>query len=173
MKQSHRITLFITGLAASFFLWEMGLQPSVIQGKTRQQHQQLKFENDFSNPKEVIEYYCGRDASGFVWSGLLDIERRAFTTWKHIPQNDSFYVASGYQIHPPKYRNAQKTLAEVEVHYQLLGMGDAHGTRVPTSQHRKVTFHLKKIGGRWKIDSPQADALYPVVIEAKFPYASL
>jgi DNA repair exonuclease SbcCD ATPase subunit len=57
------------------------------------EHQKLRVTNDFASPNEVVAYYAARDASGFVWSGLLDVERRAFTTWSEAPAQDTFYVA--------------------------------------------------------------------------------
>ena len=134
------------------------------------EHERLRFRNEFKTPEEVVGYYCGRDASGFVWSGLLDVERRAFTTWARAPEHDSFYVATRYEILAPKGVNVGME-ADVQVRYDVKAIGDAHGTRQPAAQaERLVTFHLKRVEGRWKIVSPPPEELPPVVVEAKFPY---
>ncbi len=131
------------------------------------EHQRLKFRNDFKSPVEVVEYYCARDASGFVWSGLLDLERRNFTLWKEVPQQDSFYVAKKYEV-------AESVIgtdtALVEVRYELLAIGDAHGTRMPApTQEMRVTFEVKRVSGIWKIAKPDPARIAPVVLDSKFP----
>ena len=131
------------------------------------QHQRLKIRNDFKSPVEVVDYYCARDASGFVWSGLLDLERRNFTLWKEVPQQDSFFVAKKYEI---VGSTVGRDTAIVEVRYELLAIGDAHGTRMPApAKEMSVTFELKRASGIWKIAKPDAARLAPVVLESKFP----
>lgn len=143
----------------------------VAAAKTALEHERLRFRNTFRTPEEVVRYYCGRDASGFVWSGLLEVERKAFTFWKDLPQQDSFYIAEKYEITPAKL--SAPTMATVEVHYDLLGVGDAHGTVVPAKdRNRVVTFVLKKEQGSWKIAQPDANAIAPVVLASKFQYAA-
>lgn len=137
------------------------------------EHQRLKFRNDFKSPEEVVGYYCGRDASGFVWSGLLDIERKAFTTWSEIPEQDTFYIAKKYQITVLPSSVAAKDVARVEVRYEITGMGDAHGTRMPSIEPElRVVFDLKRVGGAWKIMRPLPTEISPVVLESKFPSGS-
>lgn len=136
-------------------------------GATTLEHQRLKFRNDFKTPAEVVEYYCARDASGFVWSGLLDLERRNFTLWKDVPQQDSFYVAKKYEV---AGTTVGTDTALVEVRYELLAIGDAHGTRMPApSKEMRVTFEVKRVGGIWKIAKPEPSRISPVVLESKFP----
>ncbi|OFY99501.1 MAG: hypothetical protein A2070_03175 [Bdellovibrionales bacterium GWC1_52_8] len=141
---------------------------------TALEHEPLRFQNSFRTPEEVISYYCGRDASGFVWSGLLEVERKAFTFWKDLPEQDSFYVAQKYEIASARLDSAVKDEASVEVTYELLGVADAHGTVVPAQEReRRVVFRLKKERGAWKILSPEAASIAPVVLASKFQFANL
>ena len=134
------------------------------------EHERLQIKNTFAKPEDVVRYYCGRDASGFVWSGFLDVERQAFTLWKESPQRDSFLIARQYQVKPARI---QQDEALVDVNYDLAGMGDPHGTRLPApSNPYQVTFSLKKVAGAWKIQKPSASEISPVVMESKFPTAS-
>src|SRR5690349_9505755 len=66
--------------------------PGIVIGSALQ-HERLQLENRYKNPEEVIRYYVNRDASGFIWSGLLDSERKAFTLWKEVPNHETFYIA--------------------------------------------------------------------------------
>jgi hypothetical protein len=135
-------------------------------------HERLRVRNTFKSPEEVVAYYCARDASGFVWSGLLDSERTAFTRWSEAPEVDSFYIAKSYQVHPSERIKHDNNRAAVEVSYNLLGVGDAHGTRSPPPQTEyKVVFDLSRVNGAWKIVKPDYAEIAPVVLEAKFPYA--
>jgi len=135
-------------------------------------HERLRVRNTFKTPEEVVGYYCARDASGFVWSGLLDAERTAFTGWREAPAVDSFYIAKSYQVHPSERVGHAEDKATVEVSYDLLATGDAHGTRVPASNPKhKVTFDLARINGQWKIVKPAASEIAPVVLDSKFPYS--
>jgi len=132
-------------------------------------HERLQVRNTFKTPEEVVRYYCGRDASGFVWSGLLDIERRNFTLWKELPQHDSFFIATSYEIKPARL---QGDSAEVEVHYLLEGMGDAHGTIMPPPEPEiSVVFQLRRTEGAWKIADPDSGQITPFVLASKFPQA--
>jgi len=133
-------------------------------------HEPLQMRNTFAHPEDVVRYYCGRDASGFVWSGLLDIERQAFTLWKQAPQKDSFYIAKTYEI---KAKQVKSDSAEVEVTYDLIGIGDAFGTRYPPYRNPyQVVFQLKRVSGSWKIEKPEPSEIAPVVVETQFPYGS-
>lgn len=135
-------------------------------------HERLRVRNTFKSPEEVVAYYCARDASGFVWSGLLDSERTAFTRWNEAPEVDSFYIAKSYQVHPSERIKHDNNRAAVEVSYDLLAVGDAHGTRTPPPRpNYKVTFDLNRVNGAWKIVKPDYAEIAPVVLEAKFPYA--
>lgn len=141
----------------------------VVHSSPTVEHERLRLRNTFQTPDEVVKYYCGRDASGFVWSGLLDIERRAFTLWKELPQQDSFYIAQKYDVLPAKIKKDEAT---VEVQYNLIGVGDAHGTVMPaTEKERRVTFFLKKDQGLWKIANPEGQQMAPVVLASKFQVA--
>jgi hypothetical protein len=136
-------------------------------------HERLRIRNTFKTPEEVVSYYCARDASGFVWSGLLDSERTAFTSWADSPQVDSFFIAKSYEVHTGEKIGHDANRASVQVNYQLLAVGDAHGTRMPPpAADYKVTFDLNRIGGTWKIVKPDYAQIAPVVLEAKFPYGS-
>ncbi len=133
-----------------------------------QEHERLRIHNTFKAPEDVVRYYVNRDASGFVWSGLLDAERAAFTTWKDAPQHDSFFIATRYEIIPVRANKSDE--AQVEVRYVLKGVGDAHGTLVPAQDpHHRVLFNLKKVNGLWKIASPEPPSVSPVVLESNFP----
>ncbi len=135
-------------------------------------HEPLRIVNTFKTAEEVVRYYAARDASGFVWSGLLDTERQSFTTWKEVPEHDSFLVASRYEVIPIEERHGHDE-ASIEVRYNVLGIGDGQGTLVPADQpiHR-VRFDLKRIQGKWKIVSPVPQNVSPVVLESKFPVVS-
>jgi hypothetical protein len=140
--------------------------------------------NDFASPNEVVAYYAARDASGFVWSGLLDVERRAFTTWSEAPAQDTFYVASSYTVGKPKIQGDEAT---VEVRYQIEGVADGHGTLEPSREKTLViTYTLVRgqgsSGGRalagttaataassWKISKPDAPEVSPIVVRNRFP----
>ena len=156
-------------LAANLVLERGGAR---VHGSATLEHERLRLRNDFKKPEEVVNYYCARDASGFVWSGLLDAERSAFTLWKEAPQRDSFYIASAYEIRRRKAADDAQQ-AVVDVHYTITGIGDGHGTRMPSPlPELKVTFNLKKISGSWKISKPESTQLSPVVLESKFPAIS-
>lgn len=137
---------------------------------TTPQHERLRLRNTFKTPEEVVSYYCARDASGFIWSGLLDAERRAFTLWNDAPQQDSFYVARKYEVtrsHPVAHKKDQAT---VDVRYEVTAIADAHGSRMPPPrQDLVVSFNLKRVDGVWKISKPDAAEIAPVVLESKFP----
>lgn len=173
MIRTLKTTIIALFIASATFL----IAPWQGNGTAPATHERLRVRNVFSSPVDVVRYYVSRDASGFVWSGLLDIERRAFTTWKSAPQTESFYIAKEYKIEQESATERGKTLpkdeALVRVQYSLAGMGDAHGTFTPSLESRRqVTFHLKKVGGQWKIHSPAPEEISPVVLESKFPYAS-
>jgi hypothetical protein len=137
-------------------------------------HERLRLRNTFKSPEEVVAYYCARDASGFVWSGLLDSERTAFTLWSDSPQQDSFYIARKYEVRPGEPASRDRNTASVEVRYELAAIGDAHGTRMPPPHtDYSVRFDLKKVGGAWKILRPDYAEIAPVVLESKFPMASV
>ena len=121
----------------------------------------------------MVRYYCGRDASGFVWSGLLETERKAFTFWKDMPDQDSFYVADKYEVLGARVDPKQADAATVEVVYDILGIGDAHGNLVPAADKQKrVVFELRKERGSWKIAKPDGASISPVVLASKFQFAT-
>ena len=129
-------------------------------------HEKLRYKNTFERPEEVVRYYVARDASGFVWSGLLDIERRAFTDWRNLPNLEFFYIAKKYEVFPAKF---EKNEALVEVRYEIQSMGDANGTVTPVdvaARDRRVTFKLKKEGNAWKIAEPSSDNIAAVVLSS-------
>ena len=130
-------------------------------------YQPLQLKNNYSNPEQVVQYYCGRDASGFVWTGFLDVERREFTVWEQVPQHEAFLVATQYEIKKVK-ETANRAI--VRVLYNLDGMADAHQTRMPASEDRRtVEFHLRKVDGKWKIFEPLPQNLPPVILKGQFP----
>ena len=135
------------------------------------EHEHLRIQNTFKSAEEVVRYYCARDASGFVWSGLLDSERRAFTLWKEVPQQESFYIAKTYEILAVPLSSRRPNEATVEVCYQVIGIGDANGALIPSqSPDYRVQFELKRVGSQWKIAKPLAGQISPVVLETKFPF---
>jgi hypothetical protein len=155
-------TLALFALAVGLGSLSSSVQSSILE------HERLRVRNTFKTPAEVVSYYCARDASGFVWSGLLDAERAAFTAWAEAPQQDSFYIASKYEVNPAEPATGDH--ASVRVRYELAGIGDAHGTRTPPpSRELSVTFDLKRVAGTWKIIKPDASEISPVVLESKFP----
>lgn len=160
--------LALAGLAALALAAGATLAVRELGASAQLEHERLRLRNDFKKPEEVVRYYCARDASGFVWSGLLDVERRAFTLWREAPQQDSFFIARKYDVVPLASAGQSAT---VEVRYELTGIGDAHGTRMPPAQPElRIRFDLKKIDGAWKIAKPDAARLAPVVLESKFPF---
>ncbi|OFZ54449.1 MAG: hypothetical protein A2428_01710 [Bdellovibrionales bacterium RIFOXYC1_FULL_54_43] len=169
-RSCRAIALGILAIASvsSAFLFVLSEEAQIAQSGAPTEHERLRFRNTFKNPEEVIKYYCGRDASGFVWSGLLDVERRAFTLWKELPQHDSFFIAQNYEVLPAKEKDNE---ALVEVRYLLSGIGDAHGTVMPPAhREHRVTFRLKKDQGAWKIAQPDGSTIAPVVLASKFQY---
>lgn len=140
--------------------------------KLKTEHERLRIHNTFQKPDEVVRYYCNRDASGFVWSGLLEVERKAFTFWSEVPAQDVMFVAKAFSV-----QTVRTTFSEawVEVKYDLAGYADAHGTYVPKqnmadiSSPYKVTFHLRKKDSQWKIMTPHPSKITPVVVDSKFP----
>ena len=127
--------------------------------------------NTFAKPEEVVEYYCSRDAAGFVWTGLLRKEVSEFTEWPEAPQHDSFLVARGYKVGRAEFIDKNGQEARVEVLYDMIGLGDAHGTWVPAIKKKeRVIFELRKLDGAWRIRSPQPQSLSPVIVEGRFPY---
>jgi len=115
-------------------------------------HEPLRLKNTFQNPEDVVRYYCARDASGFVFTGLMDSERRAFTSWKTVPDADGFFVAKKYDVRKARYPTKSPDVAEVDVEYELTGQSDAHGTYNPApSGHRTVTFSLIRQDRIWRI----------------------
>lgn len=169
-RQRPRLPEYIPLLGALLgiaLLLEGGI--ATVRSSVNIQHQRLLPKNTFKTPDEVVRYYCARDASGFVWSGLLEVERRNFTLWNEVPQADSFYIARSYEVGKPKIQGEQ---ASVPVTYQLVGVGDAFGTKNPPKvTPYLVTFNLVKQAGAWKIRSPDSGEIAPVVVEEKFPYA--
>jgi hypothetical protein len=155
-------------LALSGALGTSSLQGSVLQ------HERLRVRNTFKTPEEVVSYYCARDASGFVWSGLLDAERKAFTVWSEAPSQDSFYVAKNYEVNPGRLEGGAHDRAVVQVRYQVTAIADAHGTKMPVPRPELVVnFDLQKIGGAWKIARPAPTEISPVVLESKFPMTAV
>lgn len=131
-------------------------------------HERLRMANTFQSPKEVVQYYCSRDAQGFVWSGLLDLERSAFTLWKSVPQFETFYIARKYDVGQPERIGHDNNHVQIEVKYDLIGSGDMNGARAPASQKNySVVFELMRIGGVWKIQSPEPGSLPPVLLESQ------
>ncbi|MCM2279422.1 MAG: hypothetical protein NDJ89_15210 [Oligoflexia bacterium] len=145
-----------------------GLLVALFASGSLTEHERLRIRNTFQRPEEVVSYYCSRDASGFVWSGLLEAERKAFTLWEDIPQQDTFFVASKYEIQPPQL-SGRGDEAQIQVRYRLVALGDAHGTRMPVHpEDRTITYVLKKVSGAWKIAQPGWKDVAPIVLEGKF-----
>lgn len=154
MKRSIALVLSVFCLAAAW--------------GSLQQHERLRMKNSFKSPEDVVRYYCSRDASGFVWSGLLESERKAFTAWSEAPQQDTFYIARKYEV--MKAKETSRDLATVDVRYELTGFADAQGNRKAVNpRERLVSFNLKRIAGSWKIVKPDFSEISPIVLEEKFP----
>ncbi|MCC7440425.1 MAG: hypothetical protein IT285_02260 [Bdellovibrionales bacterium] len=133
-------------------------------------HERLRLRNTFKSPEDVVRYFCARDASGFVFTGMLDSERRAFTLWKGVPETDAFFVATKYQVGKARYPTKSPDEAEITVTYELAGVSDLHGTRSPSPQgERKVKFGLKRVNGSWRIESPEAHQISPTLLQGRFP----
>lgn len=163
----HSLVTFVIGLLSISGAWgTSSVQPRTLQ------HERLKITNDFAKPEEVVGYYCARDASGFVWSGMLDVERRAFTNWAESPQQDTFFIASKYEVRAAEKIGHQKDQVTVEVKYEITAIGDGNGTKMPPpdkSKEHYVTFTLHRVGSTWKIFKPSPSEISPVVLDSKFP----
>jgi len=147
---------------ATIFLTRASVQSSVLE------HERLRTVNPFKTPMEVVSYYTSRDASGFIWSGMLDSERRAFTTWKEAPMQDTFYIAKDYAIAPTSVKESE-TKVVIDVKYDLLAIGDGFGTQLPTDEKTRIVhFELVKVNNQWKISKPDARDISPVVLDTKF-----
>ena len=132
-------------------------------------HEPLRYKNTFKTPEEVVRYYCMRDASGFVWSGLLDVERKAFTLWESTPATDSFFVARSLSVGSAEFTTSTKSEARVDVAYELVGISDGQGSKMPAPKEKRVvSFLLKKVGGQWKIARPAVQDVASVVLETHF-----
>ena len=163
MKKSHIFLACLSLIAIVGAVGASSVQSSVMT------HERLRVRNIFKTPEEVVAYYCARDASGFVWSGLMEAERKAFTLWTDSPQQDSFYIARKYDIKPAERIAHNNDLATVTVQYDLIAVGDAFGTRVPPDNaDMKINFDLKRVGGVWKIVKPDYGQIAPVVLISKF-----
>lgn len=128
----------------------------------------LRLSNDFKTPEALIQYYCARDAWGFFWAGMMELERATLTTWKAAHAAETFFISKSTRISKAKFEGESK--ATVEVRYELEGIGDGFGTRAPASEPvRKVTFQLQKIGDQWRITGPEPEKLPPVVDQAHAP----
>lgn len=142
------------------------------QASEKKNHRELQTENRFSDPGEVLRYYCDRDASGFVWSGLLSAERSAFTTWNRSPEAELFLIADSYEILPVAEKRTSNT-RRFEVRYHgVSGTSDASGSIIPSKKKsHSVVFELRKVSGLWKIASPTPQEVLPVVLKDRLPEA--
>jgi len=132
-------------------------------------YRKIEFKNQYQDPQDVVRYFCERDASGFVWSGLLGIEIQEFTNWPRALGHSEFYIAKSYKIQPTTYPNKNSETAFVKVIYNLLAIGNANNTRLPVNENKKIiNYKLKKLNGKWKIISPAFYEIYPIVVESKF-----
>jgi hypothetical protein len=133
-------------------------------------HEKLRFKNTFKTPEDVVRYYCARDASGFVYTGLLDVERRSFTLWTSVPEPEGFYVARSYKIGETSISGNKAT---IPVTYDVIALSDAFGTQIPpSSRPLVVTFHLlRSADGQWKIQLPDSAEIAPVVLQGRFATA--
>lgn len=131
----------------------------------------FRYRNDFATPDEVVRYYVGRDASGYVWHGLLDAEREAFTTWEVSPQSESFLVANIIEIEPSEIESSK---ASILVRYKIQYMSDGNAilSAVP-AEDRLVTFYLELSDDRWQIVSPSPSAIQPVVLASSVPFLGI
>lgn len=138
----------------------------------RMQGTSFRFRNDFETPDEVVRYYVGRDASGYVWHGLLNAEREAFTTWEFGPRNESFLVANDIEIQPSEIESDR---ASIVVHYKIQNMSDGNAVRsplVPPEDHI-VTFELELNDDQWRIVSPLPHEIVPVVLASSVPFLAI
>jgi hypothetical protein len=127
-------------------------------------HTPLRTRNDFKTPEEVVLYFCNRNAEGFLWLGLTESERKEFTLWKTVPSYDSYFLAKKFQIFPTRFLDINRV--EIQVEYDLTGLSDAHGTRMPPPQLKyRVTFELKKIQKKWLILEPSSSKIMPILKE--------
>jgi len=164
MAISLKLALILT-----LFSW---IQPCSSNASEVPAHERLRLENTFKFPEEVVNYYCARDAEGFVWSGFLEAEREAFTLWSESPKQDSFYIAKKYSVSPHKLLSANE--ATVNVTYSIAAIGDAQGSRLPAPEaDMSVEFNLRKVNGSWKIYKPDASQVAPVLLESRYPFHAL
>jgi len=101
-------------------------------------------------PGEVVRQYCEFDFKIGRISSENFAQPPSLTTWEEEPRWDGATVASGFQIISTK---VSQDRAIVTVRWQVLGHFDAE--RVVAEQKQEVLeYHLKRVGGLWKINSP-------------------
>ncbi|MEN9722978.1 MAG: hypothetical protein RJB38_964 [Pseudomonadota bacterium] len=151
----------IRTLLLSVFVLVFGLCPVALTAPRG-----LELKNQFSTAEAVLNYFLERDADGFIWSGLLDQERREFTNWKASPARDSFYLARGFQI-TSDLKSSSPLRSVMAVHYDIESVRDSAGTRVPVEKKLQVRFVLEKQKGQWKIVEPDAEHFTPVLLSSR------
>jgi hypothetical protein len=124
----------------------------------------LLIRNSFSTPEETLRHFLGRDESGAYWAGMLDPERRAFTTWPHAPQSETFLNLKSRSIGAT--RQIASDEVAIPVTLTLGGHQDAFGTQVPTRDRKNTVhqvFRMKRVSGQWKIVQPEANNFIPAI----------
>lgn|GEM_PF-1923407 len=124
----------------------------------------LMIRNSFATPEEALHHFLRRDESGAFWAGMLEPERRAFTTWTQDPQAESYVKFKAREFGATRKISTD----EVAIPVSLSGIEhtDAFGTRMPASTRQnplQQVYRLKKIDGRWKIVQPEANAFTPAI----------
>lgn len=102
-------------------------------------------------PRETVEQYCELDAEGAIFSAsesgfdgaaelLYDEDETSY---------DSAVIVSGISITGSRVLGNR---ASVEVTYTVLGIFGGDGVAESAPRRETVTFHVIRVGGKWKID---------------------
>jgi len=148
----------------SLLICLLALGASPISGLAGGPQAPLLIRNSFSTPEEALNHFLRRDESGAFWAGMLDPERRAFTTWTHPPQSETFLRLRSRTIGVTRRISTDEVAIPVTV--ILAGHQDSFGTQMPTRERGnklQQVFRMKRLAGQWKIIQPQAEEFVPAI----------
>lgn len=103
-----------------------------------------------SKPKDVLAKYLELDSEAAGLSTSTWPELGAYTTWTQAPTWDTFMVIQRYEIGKVL---TGSTRAQVNVTYYPLGK--LTSTFEANTQPETVYYHLNKVAGVWRVDTPE------------------